>query len=104
MKFKNLSCDDAREMGKKVRELTDIICKKCDKHSDLTEIIKRQSDIIELQKVAIKQKDTEIAILLRKKEALRDEVEELHGVIASIYKQLKELEFLVEMMEVNENA
>ena len=97
MKFKNLSCDDAREMGAKVRELADIFCRKCDKHSELTETIKRQMEVI-------KQKDTEIDILIRKKEALQDKVEELQGVIASIYKQLKELEFLVEMMEVNENA
>ena len=79
MKFKNLNCDDAREMGEKVRELADIFCRKCDKHSELTETIKLQNETINLQMEAIKQKDTEIAILIRKKEALRDEIAELQA-------------------------
>ena len=61
-------------------------------------------DLINRQMAEIKQKDTEIDILIRKKEALQDKVEELRYIIERIYKQLKELEFLVEMMEVNENA
>lgn len=104
MKFKNLSCDDAREMGKKVRELTDIICKKCDKHSELTETIKLQNETIKLQREVIKQRDTEIAILIRKKEALRDEIEEKQSIIERTYERLRVLEYVVENMEGNENA
>ena len=57
-------------------------------------------DILKEQKAEIQQKDTEIAILLRKKEALRDEIEELQSIIESIYTQLRELELLAKMMEV----
>ena len=53
--------------------------------------------LINRQQAEIQQKDTEISILIRKKDTLRDEIEELQGVIENIYKQLKELEFLVEL-------
>lgn len=39
----------------------------------------------------IQQKDTEIAILLRKKEALRDEIEELQGKNSELEIELKEM-------------
>ena len=52
----------------------------------------------------IKQKDTEIAILIRKKEALRDEIEELQSVIEEIYNRMRELEFLAELMEDDGNV
>ena len=83
MKFKNLNCEDAKEMGVKVRELTDIVCRKCGKHSDLVETIN-------LQRSAIKQRDTEINILIRKKESLRDEIEELKLKISELEIELKE--------------
>ena len=68
------------------------------------QLAKYALDLINRQAEAIKQKDTEISILIRKKEALRDEIEELQSVIASIYEQLRELEFLAELLEGEENV
>ena len=75
----------------------------------LGDIFKDSLDLINRQKAEIKQKDTEIEILIRKKEALRDEIAEQQAEIEEyrakhkeLYKKLSNVQAMAIM--VNERA
>ena len=59
----------------------------CEKDSNA--LAKFSLDLINRQKAEIKQKDTEIDILIRKKEVLRDEISELRAEVEKIKSDLK---------------
>ena len=74
-------------------------CNTCDLLMNESEIIAvyeramKQNDLIHRQKAELSKKDTEIDILIRKKESLNDEISELQHKIASCNAEIKRLEF-----------
>ena len=55
----------------------------------INKIMRDTLDLINLQKAEIEKKDTEIDILIRKKETLRDEISELRAEVKKIKSDLK---------------